>query len=57
MIYNFIDKTKDEKILRLKIREIAEETLIRYAKKGISDIFDIVENISVLFMRPEEKRT
>ncbi len=52
--YNFIDYTKENKLLRLKIREKAEETIIRYAKKGISDIFDIVENEAVLFIRPEE---
>ncbi|PKM94243.1 MAG: peptidase [Firmicutes bacterium HGW-Firmicutes-1] len=52
--YSFIDYTKEDKLLRLAIREKAEETLIRYAKKGISDIFDIVENEAVLFVRPEE---
>lgn len=52
--YNFLDYTKEDKLLRLDIREKAEEVRIRYAKKGISDIFDIVENQAVLIIRPED---
>ncbi len=52
--YKFLDYTKEDKMLRLEIREKAEEVRIRYAKKGISDIFDIVENQAVLIIRPED---
>lgn len=52
--YKFLDYTKDDKLLRLDIREKAEDVRIRYAKKGIYDIFDIVENRAILIIRPED---
>lgn len=53
--YDFLDYTNEDKLLRLKIKEKAEDFRIRYAKKGMTDIFDIVENEAVLFIRPEDE--
>ncbi len=37
----FLDNTKDEKQTRLAIREKADEVRLRWAKKGLFDIFEI----------------
>ena len=37
---------------RLQVKELAEEVKIRYAKKGISDVFDILTEISLLIRKP-----
>jgi Zn-dependent peptidase ImmA (M78 family) len=39
-------------LLRLEIKELAEETKIRFAKKGLSDIFDILSDIAFLIRKP-----
>lgn len=39
-------------LLRLEIKELAEEVRIRFAKKGLSDIFDILSDIAFLIRKP-----
>lgn len=39
-------------LFRLEIKELAEETRVRFAKKGISDIFDILSEIAFLIRKP-----
>lgn len=41
-----------DELLRLEIKELAEEVRIRFAKKGISDIFDILSDIAFLIRKP-----
>ena len=41
-----------DELLRLEIKELAEEIRIRFAKKGISDIFDILSNTAFLIRKP-----
>jgi len=52
--YNFLDNTKEEKQIRLTIREKAEEFRLRWAKKGLFDIFEILENECILIRKPLE---
>ncbi|KXG10237.1 hypothetical protein AT864_01799 [Anoxybacillus sp. P3H1B] len=45
----------DEKeMLRLEIKEKADELRYRFAKKGMTDIFDIVDDIAILIRQPFE---
>ena len=39
---------------RLQVKELAEEVRIKYAKKGISDIFDVLSAVSFLIRKPLE---
>lgn len=39
-------------LFRLKIKEMAEEVRIKFAKKGLSDIFDILSETSFLIRKP-----
>lgn len=39
-------------LLRLEIKELAEESRIRFAKKGLSDIFDILSETGFLIRKP-----
>ena len=41
-----------DELLRLEIKELAEEVRIKFAKKGISDIFDILSDIAFLIRKP-----
>lgn len=41
-----------DELLRLEIKELAEETRIRFAKKGLSDIFDILSETAFLIRKP-----
>ena len=41
-----------EELFRLKIKELAEEVRVRFAKKGISDIFDILSEVAFLIRKP-----
>lgn len=50
--YNFLDNTNEEKKLRLKISEIADSVRIQWAKKGIYDVFEILENQCILIRKP-----
>lgn len=52
--YNFLDHTPEEKLLRLAMREKADEVRLRWAKKGLFDIFDILENECILIRKPLE---
>lgn len=52
--YTFLDYTPDEKLLRLSIRERADEVRLRWAKKGLFDIFDILENECILIRKTLE---
>ncbi|WP_025641560.1 ImmA/IrrE family metallo-endopeptidase [Schnuerera ultunensis] len=39
-------------LFRLKIKELAEEVRIKFAKKGLSDIFDILSETAFLIRKP-----
>lgn len=52
--YDFLDNTRDEKQIRLAIREKADEVRLRWAKKGLFDIFEILENECILIRKPLE---
>lgn len=39
-------------LFRLKIKELAEEVRFKFAKKGLSDIFDILSESSFLIRKP-----
>lgn len=41
-----------EKIERIRIQEIAEEVRVKWARKGISDVFEILENQCILIRKP-----
>jgi len=41
-----------QELFRLKIKEMAEEVRIKFAKKGLSDIFDILSESSFLIRKP-----
>lgn len=41
-----------EESKRLQIKELAEEVRLRYAKKGISDVFDILSEVTFLIRKP-----
>jgi Zn-dependent peptidase ImmA (M78 family) len=51
-VYDFLDNTKEEKLRRFEIREIADEFRLKWAKKGIIDIFEILENECILIRKP-----
>ncbi len=46
------NETIQERKDRIKIKEFAEDVRIKWAKKGISDIFEILENESILIRNP-----
>jgi len=52
--YSFLDYSSEEKLLRLSVREKADEIRLKWAKKGLFDIFDILENESILIRKPLE---
>lgn len=52
--YSFLDYTPEEKLLRLSIREKANEARLRWANKGLNEIFDILENECILIRKPLE---
>ncbi|MBE0451807.1 MAG: ImmA/IrrE family metallo-endopeptidase [Clostridia bacterium] len=52
--YDFLDYSPEEKLLRLSIREKADEIRISWAKKGLFDVFDILENECILIRKPLE---
>jgi len=37
---------------RLQIKDLAEETRIKFARKGLSDIFDILSEVAFLIRKP-----
>ena len=41
-----------EESLRLQIKDLAEETRIKFARKGLSDIFDILSEVAFLIRKP-----
>lgn len=41
-----------DELFRLKIKELAEEVRIKFAKKGLSDVFDIISEIAFLIRKP-----
>ncbi|NLY77251.1 MAG: ImmA/IrrE family metallo-endopeptidase [Tissierellia bacterium] len=41
-----------DELYRLKIKELAEEVRIKFAKKGLSDIFDILSETAFLIRKP-----
>jgi Zn-dependent peptidase ImmA (M78 family) len=41
-----------DELFRLKIKELAEEVRIKFAKKGLSDIFDILSESAFLIRKP-----
>jgi len=43
-----------DELLRLKVKELAEEARIRFARKGLCDIFDILSDIALLIRKPLE---
>jgi Zn-dependent peptidase ImmA (M78 family) len=51
-IYDFLDNTKEEKQIRLKIRDIINSFRLAWAKKGIYDVFEIIENMCILIRKP-----
>lgn len=52
--YSFLDYSPAEKLLRLSVREKADEVRLRWARKGLFDIFDILENECILIRKPLE---
>jgi len=50
--YNFLDNNKEEKQIRLKVKEFADSFRLTWAKKGIYDIFEILENECILIRKP-----
>jgi len=43
-----------DELFRLKMKELAEEVRIKFAKKGLSDIFDILSESAFLIRKPLE---
>lgn len=43
---------KKEKLLRIEIKKLAEETKIKYSLKGLSDVFDILEDTTFFIRKP-----
>jgi Zn-dependent peptidase ImmA (M78 family) len=41
-----------EESFRLQIKDLAEETRIKFARKGLSDIFDILSEVAFLIRKP-----
>ena len=41
-----------EELFRLKMKELAEDVRIRFAKRGVSDIFDILSKVAFLIRKP-----
>lgn len=41
-----------EELFRLKMKELAEEVRMKFAKKGISDIFEILSEVAFLIRKP-----
>ena len=41
-----------EESFRLQIKDLAEETRIKFARKGLSDIFDILSEAAFLIRKP-----
>ncbi|MDW7662937.1 MAG: ImmA/IrrE family metallo-endopeptidase [Bacillota bacterium] len=52
--YSFLDYSPQEKLLRLSIREKADQIRLKWAKKGLFDVFDILENECILIRKPLE---
>ena len=48
------DLNLPEELTRLRIKELAEEVRGKYAKKGLSDIFDILSEAAFLIRKPLE---
>ena len=45
-------------LMRLKVKELAEETLVKFAKRGIVDIFDMLsEEAMLIFMTLETEKS
>ena len=47
-----INSNLPEESFRLQIKELAEDVRIRYARKGLSDTFDILSDIAFLIRKP-----
>ena len=41
-----------DELFRLKVKELAEEVRIKFAKKGLSDIFDVLSETAFLIRKP-----
>ena len=41
-----------DNLTRLKIKELAEDVRARFAKKGLSDIFDVLAEVALLIRKP-----
>lgn len=50
--YDFLDNSKEEKQTRLRVREKANDFRLTWVKKGIYDIFEILENECILIRKP-----
>ncbi len=51
-IYDFLDNTIEDKQIRLKIREVANDFRLKWVKKGIYDVFEIIESECILIRKP-----
>lgn len=54
--YDFIDYTIEEKQRRLRVQQKADEIRLKWARKGQFDIFEILENESILIRKPLETK-
>lgn len=50
--YDFLDNTRDEKQMRIELQLKADEIRKKWAQKGLFDIFEILENESILIRKP-----
>jgi len=49
---DFVEETPQEKELRKKVQNKAKDLRIRWAQKGLFDIFEIIENECILIRKP-----
>jgi len=54
LILDMVDLNLPDELTRLKVKELAEEVRVRFAKKGLSDIFDILAEVAFLIRKPME---
>lgn len=51
---DIVDLNLPDELTRLRAKELAEEVRGRFAKKGLSDIFDILSDVAFLIRKPME---
>ncbi|WP_333511192.1 ImmA/IrrE family metallo-endopeptidase [Thermoanaerobacterium saccharolyticum] len=54
LILNMADLNLPDELTRLRLKELAEEVRGRFAKKGLSDIFDVLAEAAFLIRKPME---